>query len=402
MLIDISKVITSFLILDALGNVLWSRPLPYPAVDVFDVYSRSDDTLSIVKQLVPQLPATGQIGELLSNRAPAKTAYVGNYNGYMYAMSTDNFPLAQLAQAHGSNSNYPLLESGLKHEEYVEGDDSGEGASQHKVYIRPETNDQLYDSAPDPRCRIDNPDFLACMRGLHGVQRLEASGALGRLDPSDNALENHSGRFTPPVTHEPEDKWKLDGTQIAEPGTFRDGLGKYCKALVLFLLSFFYLKRKYLQDLYNRYCQPMIKKYVLPVINPYIETYRRQRAVEDVDSDDGKSDKRSKKSNRNRKKSREASTSETMMQQANSTSIAIHSQKQENADRSVRFAQDAKQEDGDSHTIVDFSNDTAAKSSDLQPPPRFTMPPPMVSSALNVTDTILGKCTYCIFSELPL
>jgi hypothetical protein len=307
-------------------------------------------------------------------------------------MSTDNFPLAQLAQAHGSNSNYPLLESGSKHEEYVDDDDSGEGNSQHKVYIRPETNDQLFDSAPDPRCRIDNPDFLNCMRGLHGVQRLEASGPLGRLDSSDNALENHSGRFPPPVTH--DDKWKLDGTQIAEPGTFRDGMGKYCKALVLFLLSFFYLKRKYLKHFWVHFCQPVLMKYVQPVVSPYIETYRRQRGVEDVDSDDGKSEKKSKKSNRNRKKSREASTSEPMIQQANSTSIAMHShEKQENVDRSVTFAQDAKQEDGDNHTIVDFSNEAATKFSDLQPPYRFTMPPPMVSSALNVTETILGKCT---------
>ncbi|KAI8584377.1 hypothetical protein K450DRAFT_219550 [Umbelopsis ramanniana AG] len=370
------------------GNVLWSRQLPYPAVDVFDVYSRPDDTLSIVKQLVPQLPGTGQIGELLSNRVPAKTAYVGNYNGYIFAMSTDNFPLVQLAKAHGSNTNYPLLESGRKHEEYAGG--SGDGPSQHKVYTRPESDDHLYDPTPDTRCRIDNPDFLACMRGLHGVKRLEASGARGRLDPGDNTLENQSGRFQPPVTHEPGDKWKLDGAQIAKPGTFQDGVGKYWKAVFLFILSFFYLKRKYLQDICKLYCEPMIKQYVLPVVNPYLDAYRRQRTVEDVDSDGGKSDKKSRKSNRGRKKSKEASTSEALNPQANSTAIDIHSQQQANGDRSVTFAHDTKHEDGDNHTIVDFSNETATKFSNSQLPYGFTKSTPLVSSALNVTEIILG------------
>jgi hypothetical protein len=314
-------------------------------------------------------------------------------------MSTDNFPLVQLAKAHGSQTNYPLLESGQKHEEYADGEDSAEGRSQHKVYARPESNDHLYDPVPDPRCRIDNPDFLACMRGLHGVQKVEASGARGRLDPGDNTLENQSGRFQPPVTHEPGDKWKLDGAQIAKPGTFQDGMGKYWKAFFLFILSFFYLKRKYMQYICTRYCEPMFKKYVLPVVNPYLDTYRRQKTVDDVDSDGGgKSDKKNKKSNRSRKKSKEASTSETLNQQANSTAIDVHSQKQANADRSVTFAQDAKHEDGDSHTIVDFSNDTTTtKFSEPQPPYRFTMAPPMVSSALNVTENILGECVHIAF-----
>jgi hypothetical protein len=312
-------------------------------------------------------------------------------------MSTDNFPLVQLAEAHGSHTNYPLIDSGTRYEDDDAGDDSTKSRSKQKVYTRPDTNDHLYDPSSDTRCRIDNPDFLACMRGLHGVQRLDGAPSRGgQLDPGDSSLENQSGMYQPPLRHEPSDKWKLDGGQIPKPGTFQDGHGKFWKMYLLFIGSFIYLKRKILQDWFTRHCEPLYREHVLPRVNRYVGSYRL-RKIEDVDSDASKSDKKNKnKTNRNRKKSKEASTSEIVDPQANSTAIDIHTQQPEGADRSVSFAQNTKQEVSESHMIVDFSDSSTPTSNESRPFARYTMPPPMISSALSVSDTILGEFTCLV------
>lgn len=361
------------------------------------MYSRPDDTLAIVKQLVPPLPSTGKIGELLSSRAPAETAYVGNYNGHMFAMSTRNFPLVQLAEAYGSHTNTPLLDAGPSYKNIDEESDDYDNSdpySKKKTYKRPNSDDHLYDPQPDTVCRIDSPEFLSCMRGLHGIQRFEKSlPPTGQIGSSDSNLENYSGSYQPALTPEIDDKYTSSVEEITGSGVWHDGIGKFWKTYLLIIATFCYFKRKHLQDYFSRHGEPLVKEYILPHVERYVDSYR-QRRYEDVDNDSNKSDKKAKnKVNRNRKKDRDASSSPGPDSQANSTAIDIHLPRAEDNERTVTFAQGTKLEGENRHTAVNFSNGTMAFSEGQYNDSRYLMPP-MVSSALTVTDTILGEHCY--------
>lgn len=396
-------------LVNKLGDLLWIRSLPYPAVDIFDVYSRPDDTLAIVKQLVPELPSTGEIGKMLSNRAPATTAYVGNYNGHMFAMSTENFPLIQLAEAYGRHVNTLLLDGGPRtddDEEEEEDDDYNDSYShtRKKTYKRPAADDHLYDPLPNAVCRIESPEFLTCMKGLHGVVSLYTDQPRsGQIDASDGSLENQSGNYRPSQVPEHDGKYALGPEDIKESGMWHDGIGKFWKTYILLIFTFCYWKRKHIHDsfvlygvpLINQYVEPLIKQYVLPHVDRYVDSYRQRRG-EDVDSDSNKSDKKAKKKlSRNRKKSKDIALL-GVDSQASSTAIDIHTMRAEGSERTVTFAEDTELGEGSDHTTVNFSNTTTpspmpGRTGDLQFPLA-----PTVSSALTVTDTILGKCQFSL------
>ncbi|KAF7727483.1 bifunctional endoribonuclease/protein kinase ire1 [Apophysomyces ossiformis] len=79
------------------GGLLWTHNISYPVVTVFDVYHRDDFTISLCKQDTPTSLHKGIIGQLLRD-AKHSTAYVGIHEGSLYALSTERFPLANIAE----------------------------------------------------------------------------------------------------------------------------------------------------------------------------------------------------------------------------------------------------------------------------------------------------------------
>jgi hypothetical protein len=384
-----------------IGSLLWTRSLPYPAVDVFDVYSRPDDTLAIVKQLVPQLPAVGQIGKLLSKRVTDNTAYVGSYNGHIFAMSNDNFPLVQLSEAYGNRGKHPLIEAGPSYDEDDEDEDdtnNNDSHQSHKGYPRPSSDGHVYDPTPETVCRIDSPNFLGCMRGLHGVKRLDSPTSPNRLlDAVDNKLSGSEPGNLIPGIGEPDRKAAYDPGMMKGDGFWQTGIMAFWKTFLLIILSFCYLRRKTLADYFSRFGRPIVEDHILPQVErhvlPHIERYidsYRQRTVVDFDMDGNKNDKRAKtKPNRNRKKGKESPTP-SIDSMASSTAIDVYPAKGDSLNRSVTFATDTKPDEHEGFTFVDM-DDGASRNAESNAVGPTSPPLPPVSSALAVTETILGK-----------
>ncbi|KAI8969235.1 hypothetical protein BDF20DRAFT_152288 [Mycotypha africana] len=101
---DAHKAITGVNMQD--GHLMWTRELPYPVVDVFDVFRREDYTFAVSKQAPPKSLSKGPIGDMLSlvvrdrsdNNYTISTAYVGIHDGSLYALSNENYPLVQISQ----------------------------------------------------------------------------------------------------------------------------------------------------------------------------------------------------------------------------------------------------------------------------------------------------------------
>ncbi|CAO3590507.1 unnamed protein product [Absidia cylindrospora] len=82
------------------GQWYWTKDLPYPVVAVFDVYRTPDSSLILAKQTPPAQINEPIIGDLIKKLNPHQqnTAYVGIHGGTLYALSSENFPLVQLAK----------------------------------------------------------------------------------------------------------------------------------------------------------------------------------------------------------------------------------------------------------------------------------------------------------------
>lgn len=379
---------------------MWTRTLPYPAVDVFDVYSRPDDTLAIVKQLVPQLPAVGEIGKLLSKRVTDNTAYVGSYNGHMFAMSNDNFPLVQLSEAYGNHGKHPLIEAGPSYDDDNEDDSNNSDSRQkQKGYARPSSDGHVYDPTPETVCRIDSSNFLSCMRGLHGVKRLDSPTSPNRLlDASDGIVSGSESGNPVPHIGEPDGRTAYGEDMLTKDGFWNTGIMAFWKTALLVVLGFCYLRRKTFSDYFTKFGKPLVEEHILPQVErhvlPHVERYvdsYRQRTVVDFDDDSNKNDKKAKaKANRNRKKGKDSPTPPNSDSKASSTAIDVYPAKADQFGRAVTFAKDTKADENEDYTFVDII-DSSSQSAAPNAVALTSPPPPHISSALAVTDTILGK-----------
>lgn len=112
------------------GDILWSRDLPFAVVNVFDVYRRPDLRIALSRQEPPLALNKGVLGDMLGmmQKTEVSTAYVGVFDGSLYCLSKEKYPLAQLSRwapmytGLPPGDTRPLIEAGTHKESTTEND----------------------------------------------------------------------------------------------------------------------------------------------------------------------------------------------------------------------------------------------------------------------------------------
>ncbi|ORX50239.1 hypothetical protein DM01DRAFT_1100096 [Hesseltinella vesiculosa] len=217
------------------GNPMWNKDLPCPAVAVYDVYSSPDFAIILSKQNAPTHLDRGELGMLLQSRQlyyDGPSAYVGTYDGVLYAMSAKNYPLVQLAEwSFKYTGRFPgdIGRWSIDATENEDDDDDHWCASAYKG---------------------------DCIRGLHLLYRA----------PVPTTMTNSNAPSTdPPDEHEsyqpsPTDSYKhLD---LHREGFFYDGPGRFWKLFLLILLGTWYVNRERCRLFYTTRVLPRWNRYI--------------------------------------------------------------------------------------------------------------------------------------------
>lgn len=217
--------------------------MPKP-VSVFDVYRRHDYTLALCKQIPPMTLRQGIIGRMLEamrqEQHGTPTAYVGVHEGNLYALSTENYPLAQLWPKAPVYRGLPgrrdplLLEAGD-----TEGDDSGNDDGE----------DTYWSQNPDGMCFPGSKEYPVCAVGNHPV--LLPPSAKQKDDPA-----RHVALL--PAAETPRSSMPYYKDEIG--GFFVDGAGKFWKTYLLILATIAYIYRARLHQLYIIYVPWLIQR----------------------------------------------------------------------------------------------------------------------------------------------
>lgn len=224
------------------GTELWIRDLPKP-VSVFDVYRRHDYTLALCKQIPPMTLRQGIIGRMLEamrqEQHGTPTAYVGVHEGNLYALSTENYPLAQLWPKapvyRGLPGRDPLL--------LEAGDTSGDDNDND------DEDDAYWSQNPNGMCSPGSKDYPVCAVGNHPV-----------LLPPSAKQKDDSTRHVAllPPAETPRSSMPYYKDEIG--GFFVDGAGKFWKTYLLILATIAYIYRARLYQLYIIYVPWLIQR----------------------------------------------------------------------------------------------------------------------------------------------
>lgn len=228
-----------------LGTELWIQDLPKP-VGVFDVYRRHDYTLALCKQIPPMTLRQGIIGRMLEamrqEQHGTPTAYVGIHEGNLYALSTENYPLAQLWPKAPVYRGLPgrdplLLESGDAAEDDDDDDDNSE------------EQDIYWYQNPNGMCYPGSKNYPVCAVGNHPVL----------LPPSAKQKDDSTRQVALlPPAEVPRSSMPYYKDEIG--GFFVDGAGKFWKTYLLILATIAYIYRARLHQLYILYVPWLIQR----------------------------------------------------------------------------------------------------------------------------------------------
>ncbi|KAI9317157.1 kinase-like domain-containing protein [Dichotomocladium elegans] len=222
------------------GQIRWNMDLPR-AVSIFDLYRRTDDTIALSKQVPPENLNIGQIGEVLNmmnDEYGRVMTYVGNHYGNLYALSTEKYPLAQLAHVapvrlgfEGTrNSNHqPLPPQFLEQQstDLIPFDLLGK----HPVAVIPS-------EYPSRTAAIPYPPHI------HGYPPLLPS-------PSPSGTSVPTPR---------------KNNSFEEPGFFNDGIGKFWKTYLMMICTVIYYFRGAIRQLFAAYMAPRIQQLHQPAM----------------------------------------------------------------------------------------------------------------------------------------
>ncbi|KAI8075463.1 uncharacterized protein B0P05DRAFT_588497 [Gilbertella persicaria] len=236
------------------GNLMWTRDLPYPVVNVFDVYRREDYSFALTKQDPPKTLSKGDVGDMLSmifRKHEIATAYVGVHEGSLYALSTKNYPLVQISQwasmytGRRPGDTSQLIEDGTNHSNKT-------------------THSFEWTQKPHEMCCHGCEYHIDCMIGQHVVQSV-----MDDMDDEDHPLYHHSKLYLPPSTPtSTATSSGATGTALSslphythlenledyvEPksGFFHDGFGKFWKSYILVSSVIVYVYRDRVQTFYQ-------------------------------------------------------------------------------------------------------------------------------------------------------
>ncbi|KAI9263747.1 hypothetical protein BY458DRAFT_514231 [Sporodiniella umbellata] len=189
------------------GNMLWPKDLPYPVVDVFDVYRRKDFSIALYRQEAPRSLNYGPVGEMLQMiKRPngLTTAYVGVHEGSLYAMSTKNYPLVQL-------SSWASIYTGQK-------------PTEGRILIEDTAN-----SGSRSSCCQGCEHHMECIVGQHMVDYPAIDGS--------SVMSEYPTKM--PI---PEEQ---------KPGFFDEGFGKFWKSYILVSAVIVYVYKDHMVTFYQ-------------------------------------------------------------------------------------------------------------------------------------------------------
>lgn len=233
---------------------MWSFELPDPVVSVFDVYRKEDHSIALSKQNPPQSLNKGAIGELLSliPKKGISTAYVGVYEGSLYALSTKNYPLVQ-------TSPWASMYTGRK-----PGDTS-------PLIGDTNPNETI---KPHEMCCHGCEYHIDCMIGQHVVHSVQGDFDDSRLSLPDSSLSSSSSSsgsssvlpsVLPPQSisqydHSNMEEYNEKHNERRKSGFFNEGFGKFWKSYILVSSVIVYVYRDRMLTFYEVKVLPKWKK----------------------------------------------------------------------------------------------------------------------------------------------
>lgn len=229
---------------------MWSFELPDPVVSVFDVYRKEDHSIALSKQNPPKSLNKGAIGDLLSlipKRNGISTAYVGVYEGSLYALSTKNYPLVQ-------RSPWASMYTGRK-----PGDTS--------PLIGESPNDTEWKIKPHEMCCHGCEYHIDCMIGQHVVHSVQGDFEDSRflLPASSSTASSVLPTVLPPQTisqydHSNMEEYNEKHNEGPKSGFFNEGFGKFWKSYILVSSVIVYVYRDRMLTFYEVKVLPKWKK----------------------------------------------------------------------------------------------------------------------------------------------
>ena len=228
---------------------MWFQDLPSPVVSVFDVYLRRDNTIALSRQTPPRSLYKGTVGEMLDimqRQNGQLNVYVGIHKGSLYALGTDNYPLARVSRV------APIVTGRLPDDTrlLLDGGDTPPPPSP-SGNIGGYFDGQFYGVAGGP-CRPDD-ERLRCHIGLNPLRV-----RTGQISP-------HDGAYNPVKELPPSDAKSSYPTATYDEIMRDQGAGRFWKTYVLVILTVMYLNRRQLLRFSERYVWPRIldikKKY---------------------------------------------------------------------------------------------------------------------------------------------
>ncbi|KAI8138581.1 hypothetical protein BJV82DRAFT_582748 [Fennellomyces sp. T-0311] len=212
------------------GEFIWTKDFPSPVVSVFDIYMRRDNTIALSLQKPPRSLYKGTVGEMLDliqRRHGQLRVYVGVHEGNLYALGTENYPLAQISRI------APIYTGRLPSDTrlLLDANESTDANSEDS------RGSPWWSHAPNERCCRGCVAHTECMIGTHPMREYTSThdGAYNRAKqlPAGDSIPQ------PTMTYE-----EMDGDQ---------GPGRFWKAYLLMLATVVYLCRRRLEHIYERH-----------------------------------------------------------------------------------------------------------------------------------------------------
>ncbi|KAI9491441.1 kinase-like domain-containing protein [Zychaea mexicana] len=198
-------------------------------VSVFDVFMRRDNTIALSRQTPPTSLYKGAVGEMLDimrRQNGQLSVYVGEYNGSLYALDINNYPLARISRV------APIVTGRLPGDRRLLLDASESTTT---------AGDTSYNHDGDrQRCRPDDPR-IECQVGLQPL-RVDYTSAHDSMYKPAKQLPANDMPSKPTTTYEE---------------MMRDqGAGRFWKTYLLLFATATYLYRHRLLRLYARHVYP--------------------------------------------------------------------------------------------------------------------------------------------------
>ncbi|KAG0172317.1 bifunctional endoribonuclease/protein kinase ire1 [Apophysomyces sp. BC1034] len=294
------------------GGLLWTHDLPFPVATVFDVYHRDDFTIALSKQGTPSSLHKGTIGQLLGD-SRLSTAYVGVHEGSLYALSTERFPLAHIA-------DWAPIYTGLRPGERRRLIGSGTGKNEDQ------NGSSTWDIPPKAHrsCYNGWKSHADCIVGQHVVTPVEVPSLEPLLLPGSPEMEHLSPQTAP-----------LRDNQSEQPSSTSEqaynGFSVLWKTSILIIATILYASRHRASGIYNAYISPkiihMVKKLSLeqPETRPAVTVLENsdEFKTDQVDEKEGGSETEVKSSSDTTQKDAESQQPSTSLIPTPSTGLDL-------------------------------------------------------------------------------